>query len=70
MKPSDGQPGPGVVSVGERWISPELKIVVLDKSKNSNTGSDETITEVRELRRSEPDAALFEIPADYRIVKR
>lgn len=55
--------------MGEKWISPDLKIVVLDKHKSSNTGSEETIIEIRELDRSEPDAALFEIPTDYQIVK-
>jgi hypothetical protein len=67
--PSDGGNGPEVVSVEEKWVSPDLKVIVLDKYKNTNTGSDETITEIRELDRSEPDAALFEIPTDYKIVK-
>jgi hypothetical protein len=57
------------VDVGEKWVSPDLKIVVLDKYRNSNTGSDETVSEIRQLERTEPDAALFEIPADYKIVK-
>jgi hypothetical protein len=57
------------VDVEEKWVSPDLRIIVLDKYKNTKTGSDETITEIRELDRSEPDAALFEIPADYKIVK-
>jgi hypothetical protein len=67
--PSDGGRGPDVVSVGEKWFSPELKITVLSKYKNTNTGSDETITEIRQIDRSEPDATLFEIPTDYQIVK-
>jgi hypothetical protein len=67
--PSDGGNGPDIVDVEEKWVSPDLRIIVLDKYKNTKTGSDETITEIRELDRSEPDAALFEIPADYKIVK-
>ncbi len=66
--PSDGVHG-DVVEVGEKWVSPDLKIIVLDKYRNTNTGSDETTTEIRELDRSEPDAALFEIPPDYKVVK-
>jgi hypothetical protein len=66
---SDGGRGPDVVEVAEKWVSPDLKIVVLDKYRNTNTGSDETITEIRELDRSEPEAALFEIPSDYKVVK-
>jgi hypothetical protein len=65
--PSDGGRGPDVVSVVETWVSPHLKIVVLDQYKSTNTGSEETTIEIRELDRSEPDAALFDIPADYKI---
>ena len=46
-----------------------LKIIVLDEYQNTNTGSDETITEIRGLDRSEPDPTLFEIPPDYKVVK-
>jgi hypothetical protein len=49
--------------VEETWVSPDLKIVLLDKN------SDGTINEILDLDRSEPDAALFEIPTDYKIVK-
>lgn len=66
---SVGGNGRDTVDVGEKWVSPDLKIVVLDKYRNSNTGSDETVSEIRQLERTEPDAALFEIPADYKIVK-
>jgi hypothetical protein len=51
-----------VGSVEETWVSPDLKIVVFDKH------SDGTINEIRELDRSEPDSALFEIPRDYKVV--
>ena|GEM_PF-1277847 len=67
--PSDGGRGPDVVSVEEKWVSPDLKIIVLDEYQNTNTGSDETITEIRGLDRSEPDPTLFEIPPDYKVVK-
>lgn len=52
---------------GEHWVSPELEIVVLDKHVSSQ--GDETIAEVQQLDRSEPDPALFEIPADYKMVE-
>ena len=52
--------------VEESWVSPEMKIVVLTKS--GGTCSDGGITEIRGIDRSEPDAALFEIPKDYKIV--
>jgi hypothetical protein len=50
---------------GEYWVSPELRITVLDKHVDAHN---ETIDEVRQLDRSEPDPAFFEIPADYKIV--
>jgi len=66
---SDGGRGPDIVYVEENWISPELKIVVLSKDTSSTSPGEETTTETRELNRSEPDAALFDIPADYKVVK-
>jgi hypothetical protein len=52
--------------VEETWVSPEMKIRVL--TKYGGTCSDGGIVEIRELDRSEPDARLFEIPTDYKIV--
>jgi len=56
------------VYVSEDWVSPDLKIVVFGKGTSSTNPGEETTTEIRELNRSEPDAALFEIPKDYKIV--
>lgn len=50
---------------GEHWVSPELKITVLEKYVGAH---DETFDEVQQLDRGEPDPALFEIPADCKIV--
>jgi hypothetical protein len=52
--------------VEEAWVSPDMKIAVL--TKYGGTCSDGGIAEVRELDCSEPEAALFEIPTDYKIV--
>jgi hypothetical protein len=68
VRASDGGRGPNVVDVEEKWVSPDLKVVVLSKYASTSPRSDETITEIKDLDRSEPDAALFEIPADYKIV--
>lgn len=68
--PSDDRKGPDIVDVEESWVSPDLKIVVLFKHKSTDRGSDDTMWEVQQLDRSEPDAALFEIPKDYKIVAR
>jgi hypothetical protein len=52
--------------VEESWVSPEMKIAVLTKS--GGTCSDGGITEIQEIDRNEPDAALFAIPADYEVL--
>ena len=61
----DGRAGK-VGCVEETWVSPEMKIAVL--TKYGGTCDDGGITEIRKLDRSEPDAALFDIPADYKLV--
>jgi len=63
--PSHNGRGAEVAFVEEKWVSPDLKIVVL--AKYGSNRSNETIDEIRELERSEPDAALFEIPSDYKV---
>jgi hypothetical protein len=65
--PHDNGRAAEVECVKETWVSPEMKIEVL--AKYGSTCSDEGIAEIRELDRSEPDAALFEIPTDYQIVR-
>jgi hypothetical protein len=67
--PFYGGRGPNIVYVQEKWVSPDLKITVLTKGTTSTNSGEETTTEIRELDRSEPDPALFEIPSDYQIVK-
>ncbi|HEV3330616.1 MAG TPA: hypothetical protein VG096_06530 [Bryobacteraceae bacterium] len=50
----------------ETWTSPDLKIVVLQKSSDPRSG--ETITKITNLSRLEPDPSLFQPPPDYTIV--
>ena len=52
--------------VCENWHSPELKITIL--SKCSDVRSGHSTIRLKNLDRSEPDAALFQVPADYTIV--
>jgi hypothetical protein len=54
-----------IVTVNERWYSPELQAVVM--SKNSDPRSGETTYRLTNLNRNEPDSALFQVPADYTI---
>jgi hypothetical protein len=55
-----------ITTVSETWVSPELKTVVL--SKNSDPRNGDSTTRLTNISRSEPDASLFQIPADYEVV--
>jgi len=54
-----------IVITTETWYSPDLKMLVLSKSSDPRMG--ETTYKLTNLSRSEPDPALFQIPADYSI---
>ena len=49
--------------VDERWYSPELQVVVM--TRHSDPRSGETTYRLTNLSRTEPAAALFQVPADY-----
>jgi len=51
--------------VSETWYSPELQTTVM--SKNSDPRSGEVVYTLTNINRSEPDPALFQVPADYKI---
>ncbi len=57
---------PGLVDTGraERWVSPELGLVVFSRSEDAHVG----ILEYRltNISRAEPQAELFEVPDQYR----
>jgi hypothetical protein len=52
--------------VCEHWRSKEMKFTILSKCSDPRTG--ETITRLEKLDRSEPDPALFQVPADCTVV--
>ncbi len=54
-----------IVTVNERWYSPELQAVVM--SKNSDPRMGETTYRLTNIIRSEPDPGLFQVPADYTV---
>ena len=54
-----------IVQVEEVWTSVDLKLTILSKRSDPRTG--ETVTRVTSLDRSEPDPALFQVPADYTV---
>jgi hypothetical protein len=54
-----------IVTVNERWYSPELQTVVLSKNSDPRTG--ETTYRLTNISRGEPDPSLFQVPADYTV---
>jgi hypothetical protein len=49
--------------VDERWYSPELQVVVMTRHSDPRTG--ETTYRLTNIARTEPAAALFQVPSDY-----
>jgi hypothetical protein len=53
-----------IETVTERWYSSELKVVVLSRRVDPRFG--ETVYRLRNIVRTEPAAALFQVPSDYK----
>jgi len=54
-----------IAHVTEQWTSPELKIVLLQRTTSPQLG--ETVTRITKISREEPDPELMHLPADYRV---
>jgi hypothetical protein len=54
-----------IVITNERWYSPDLQMVVM--SKRSDPFSGETTFQLTNIQKQEPDATLFQVPADYAV---
>jgi hypothetical protein len=54
-----------IVVTSERWFSPELHVVVYAKNSDPRTG--DTIYRLANVKRGEPPADLFKVPADYKV---
>lgn len=54
-----------IVVSDETWYSPELQITLL--AKHSDPRSGENVYRLDNIKRGEPDAALFTVPADYTV---
>ena len=50
--------------VNERWMSPELKVVLMTRRYDPRFG--ETVYRLTNLVRGEPSADLFKVPADFK----
>jgi hypothetical protein len=56
-----------IVITFERWYSADLQTAV--KTTRSDPRMGETVMQLTEIKRAEPDATLFQVPADYTIQK-
>jgi hypothetical protein len=54
-----------IVTVTERWYSPDLQIVVMTKRSDPRSG--DTVFQMTGIQRQEPAATLFQVPADYTV---
>jgi hypothetical protein len=54
-----------IVITSERWYSPDLQMVVLSKRDDPRMG--ETVTQLTNIQRGEPDPSLFQVPPDYKL---
>lgn len=57
--------GKSFVSTTDTWTSPELKVVVMMETTTSN--GDRHLTKLANIVRTEPSAALFQVPAGYSV---
>lgn len=55
-----------ITVTSERWYSPELKATI--STKHDDPWAGELKTDLKNINTAEPDASLFSVPADYKIV--
>ncbi|MCX6621724.1 MAG: hypothetical protein NTY38_11755, partial [Acidobacteria bacterium] len=54
-----------ITSTTEQWYSPDLQVTVMRKTVDPQVG--ENIYRLTNIGRAEPDASLFQVPADYKV---
>jgi hypothetical protein len=54
-----------ITIVTERWYSPDLQMVVMNKRTDPMNGN--SVTQFTDIQRGEPDPALFQVPSDYTV---
>ena len=55
-----------IVITDERWYSPDLQVDVMVKHSDPRMG--DVVYQLTNINREEPDASLFQVPADYTVV--
>jgi hypothetical protein len=56
-----------LVTITERWTSPELQVLIRMTAKDPQSG--ETTYRLTNISRGEPSVQLFQVPADYRVTE-
>ncbi len=56
-----------IVSICDTWVSSDLKMTVLTETDDGQAGR--STMKLVNIVRSEPNAALFQIPPDYRVTE-
>jgi len=56
-----------IVTVTERWYSPELQVTVMNKRTDPRMGT--TTYRLTNIIRSEPSPTMFEVPSDYKVIE-
>jgi hypothetical protein len=54
-----------IITMSERWYSSELQATVMSKRSDPRTG--ETVFQLTNVQRGEPDSSLFQVPPDFTI---
>lgn len=54
-----------IIITTERWYSPDLQVDVLVKHNDPRMG--EVVYQLTDISRADPDASLFQVPADYTV---
>jgi hypothetical protein len=57
-----------IVIVTERWYSPDLQMYVLTKTTDPLMGN--TVFQLTNIERAEPEPSLFQVPSDYTVNQR
>jgi hypothetical protein len=55
-----------IVVTSDQWTSPELKVLVLSESNDPRTGT--SSYKLVNVKRGDPPASMFQVPADYTVV--
>ena len=63
--PPNGSTDKPFVSTVDTWTSPELKVIVMSETRTSN--GDHHVTRLENIVRTEPSAALFQVPSGYAV---